>query len=63
MSNNNVIDKVIMILGDSGVGKTSIISSFLDFENRAENNRITSAREKEKTICKFIVKQVSITLN
>jgi putative ribosome biogenesis GTPase RsgA len=63
MNNNNVIDKVVMILGDCGVGKSSIISSYQDFENRAENNRQTLNREREKTLCKFKVKKVWITLN
>lgn len=51
--NNNTVDKVVMFLGDSGVGKTSIISQFVeieheDFQRSGINNL---QKERERTIC------------
>ena len=58
------VDKVIMILGDSEVGKTTLISNFYDFEFKIDSNdRISPLKEKEKTICKIIFKKVWITQN
>ena len=61
---NNVVDKVVMILGDCSVGKTTIISNFLDFELKKEsNNRNSNNKEKDKTICINLFKKVWIMSN
>ena len=53
--NTNTIDKVIMFLGDSGVGKTTLISHFIDIEARNDDfkrSKISNlSKEREKTLC------------
>jgi putative ribosome biogenesis GTPase RsgA len=51
--NTNIVDKVVMFLGDSGVGKTSLISQFLELEQEDfKRSRITNlTKERERTIC------------
>lgn len=53
--NTNTVDKVVMFLGDSGVGKTSIVSQFIEIEqDDFKRSKITNInKEREKTICKF----------
>jgi GTPase SAR1 family protein len=54
MITNSVIDRVVMILGDSKVGKTSLISNFVEFENIIDLiERPHILKDKEKTICNF----------
>ena len=51
----NTVDKVIMFLGDSGVGKSTLISNFIDIENgdiKKKNMSFPKEKEREKTICK-----------
>ncbi len=53
--NTNTVDKVVMFLGDSGVGKTSIVSQFIELEqDDFKRSKITNIqKEREKTICKL----------
>lgn len=52
--NTNTVDKVVMFLGDCGVGKTTIISQFIELElDDFKRSKIMSIhKEREKTVCK-----------
>ena len=51
----NSVNKVVMFLGDSGVGKTTIISQYLEFEQEDfKRSRIINIhKERDKTICNY----------
>ena len=55
--NTNIVDKVVMFLGDSGVGKSSIIEQYLELEKEDfKRSRITNQqKEREKTLCKNLL--------
>ena len=46
--NNNTVDKVVMFLGDSGVGKTSLISQFIELELDDSKRSLIKNKQKER---------------
>ena len=47
---NNIVDKIIMFLGDSGVGKTSLISQFIELELDDSKRSLIKNKQKEREI-------------